>query len=177
MVPYGLQKQKHFIVENYYGPKIDPVDPVQKNFIASTRQLKWKNIGALEEVFASQEIKATGATLDIGRINHTDFLEKIAGSYAVVIASFGDISPNTILDAIRCQKPFIVTQETGIYDRVKSVAVFVDPKNLDDIKEKIIWLSDAKNYELQKKKLKSFDFTHSWEEMAGEYISIYDSLK
>ncbi|MEQ1561701.1 MAG: hypothetical protein ABL899_03215, partial [Nitrospira sp.] len=177
MKPYRLEEQRHFIVENYYGPRLNPVESSEKNFIGSARKLKWKNIEMLQNIFESQEVKSVGVRLEISHIPHEQFLEKIRQSYAVIVASFGDISPNTILDAIRCQKPFIVTKETGIYERIKDVAVFVDPKNPDDIKERVLWLSIPQNYELQKKKLQSFNFTHSWEEMADEYLRIYDSIK
>ena len=66
--------------------------------------------------------------------------------------SLGDISPNMIMDAIRYNRPFIVTRETGIYDRIKDIAIFVDPENTEDIAEKIVWLSQPENYEKQKEK-------------------------
>lgn len=177
MKPYGLENQRHFIVENYYGPRLNPTEAIEKNFVGSTRKLKWKNIDVLKKVFDSKEVKSSGSILDIDPIRHDKFLEKIRSSYAVIVASFGDISPNTILDAISCQKPFIVTKETGLYDRIKDIAVFVDPNDPEDIREKVLWLSDEDNYQAQKKKVGSFNFTHTWEEMAKEYIKIYDSLK
>ena len=67
------------------------------------------------------------------------FMERISRCYAVILASLGDISPNMILDAIRHNKPFILTKETGLYDRLKNIAIFVDPENTDDIKEKILF--------------------------------------
>lgn len=177
MKPYGLQNQKHFIVENYYGPKITLQTPAKKNFVATTRRLKWKNIPMLEKVFESPELKSTGAYLDLETLSHEGFLDKLASSYAVIITSLGDISPNTILDAIRCGKPFILTRENGLHNRIKDIAIFVDPQDPKDIAEKVIWLSDLTNYKGQKERVRSFTFTHTWENIAGEYMAIYDSIR
>ena len=172
MEPYQLSKQKHFIVENYYGPKISSVEPDAKNFIAATRKLKWKNLGMLEKVFIQ-----IPASLDMETVPHDKFLEKLSKSYAVIIASLGDISPNTILDAIRCNKPFILTKENGLSPRIKDISIFVDPLSEEDIKEKVSWLLNPANYEAQKGKIEAFSFTHSWEGIAKEYLAVYDSIR
>lgn len=177
MEPYGLTKQRHFVVENYYGSKLSSRDPEKKNFVASTRKIKWKNIELLKKTFEREDVVASGAILDMAASPHDEFLQKIANSYATIIVSLGDISPNTILDAIRCGKPFVITQETGLYERIKNVALFVDPQDSNDIAKKVIWLSDPVNYQEQKKRIKSFIFTHGWEDIAREFILTYDAIK
>lgn len=177
MGPYELSGQKHFIVENYYGPKLPSQEPVGKNFLGATRKLKWKNISLLEKVFMENEVKESGASLDLSPVPHEQFMEKLSSSYAVIIASLGDISPNTILDAIRCNKPFIITRENGLTPRIKDIGIMIDPEDAKDIRDKVLWLSDPTNYERQKAKLENFTFTHTWEEMAGEYLNIYNKLK
>lgn len=176
LAPYGLEKQKHFIIENYYGSKIASQIPKRKNFIAATRKLKWKNMELLEKVFEGSEVRESGAALDTSHSRHQEFLERIAGSYAVIIASLGDISPNTILDAIRYNKPFILTKENGLYPRIKDIGLFVDPENPEDIKEKVLWIMKPENYALQKSKINQFTFIHDWDKMAQEYIDIWRKL-
>jgi glycosyltransferase involved in cell wall biosynthesis len=176
MKPYGLENQKHFIIENFYGPHIPSHPPQAKNFVGTTRNLKWKNLNLLKKVFASESVVQSGASLDMEVLPHEKFLDKISNSYAVVLVSLGDISPNMILDAIRLGKPFIVTKETGIYERIKDIALFVDPKDPHDIEAKVLWLKKEENYSLQKQKVESFNFVHNWQEMAGEYIDIYKKL-
>ena len=177
MEPYGLQKQKHFIVENYYGLKVLPLPPQEKNFVASGRNHKLKNIEALKRVFEDSTVKQLGAILDIKAVPPSEFLEKIRNSYAVLVASLSEISPNPIISAISAGKPFIVTKENGLYERIKDVALFVDPKNPEDIKAKILWLCNPENYEIQKEKLSSWDFVHSWEDIAREYLEVQASIK
>ncbi len=176
MGPYQLSGLKHFVVENYYGLRIPSITPRTKNFIASTRQLKWKNLLMSKTVFDREEVKATGAVLDMEALPHTEFLKKVSESYAVIITSLGDISPNTILDALRCGKPFILTCENGLSDRIREIALFVDPEDEEDIAQKVVWLSDSANYALQEGKVRNFTFTHTWEEIADEYLNIYHKI-
>jgi glycosyltransferase involved in cell wall biosynthesis len=174
--PYGLKNVKSVIIENYFGQKIAAGTYSKKNFIAGGRKLKWKNIQMVSEVFNNEEIKAEGI-LDLTTAPHDKFLEKIRNSYAVIVASLGDISPNTIIDAITSSVPFIVTKETGLYERIKDVAIFVDPKNKEDIYEKVLWLLNSDNYEIQKKKLAEWNFIHDWKTIASEYENIFQNIK
>jgi glycosyltransferase involved in cell wall biosynthesis len=174
---YRLEPKKSFIVENFCGPHEPPVAPENRAFVAATRQLKWKNIDLLKEAFADAraEIGRRGLPdieLDNGKAVYDSFVEKIHRSYAVVLASLGDISPNMIFDAIRTGTPFILTKETGIAERIKDVAIFVDPKDKKDIADKIAWLADPANRAAQAEKLRRFSFSHTWEEIAGEIVAI-----
>lgn len=175
--PYELKGQNHFIVENYYGPKLHSEEPESKNFLAASRKLKWKNIPALERVFEEREVKNSGAILDTKALPHEDYLAKLQRSYAVIIASLGDISPNTILDSIRCNKPFILTAENGLFPRIKDIGLYADPLSRESIKEKVLWLLNPDNYAQEKAKIEAFTFIHTWEEMAEEYLAIYNTLK
>lgn len=170
--PYRLDLTKTGIVENYFGPKEVSFPPVKKNFIAGTRPLKWKNDSRLAVAFArvkeqNESLEYDNSTKPFGR-----FMDVLARAYAVILASLGDVSPNLILDSIRHNKPFIVTKETGLYERIKPCAIFVDPENIDDIASKIEWLSNPKNYEEQKKKVEAFNFLHTWEDIAREFLTV-----
>ncbi len=162
--PYGLERAKVFLVENYYGAKEESFKPIDKEFIASARPLVWKNLDILKEV---------GAKISLENSPYKEFMNKLAHAYAVVLVSLGDISPNLILDAIRYNKPFIITGENGLMDRIGGIALSVNPQDVADIKDKILWLSDEKNYIAQVEKVRNFHFTHSWEEIAREIIEIW----
>jgi hypothetical protein len=60
---------------------------------------------------------------DRDELPYESFLNKMKESYAVVLLSLGDISPNMILDAIRLNKPFVCTKENGLMDRIAGVGV------------------------------------------------------
>jgi len=174
---YKLNPKKSFIIENYYGEKIDSSEPKEKNFIFAGRPLKLKNINLLKEIFHELGKEKFDVQLEIiENAPYEELMEKIKKCYAVILPSISDISPNFILDAIRANKPFILTKETGLYDKLKGAGIFVDPFNKNDIKEKILLLADDKNYKEYKEKVKNFNFTHSWEEIANEFLEIYKKL-
>jgi glycosyltransferase involved in cell wall biosynthesis len=174
--PYDLESQKHFIIENYYSPKKESAKPAQKIFVASTRKLKWKNHTRLASAFASAQKTFPEITLDTLAVDHRSFLEKIKESYAVILVSLGDISPNMILETISFNKPFILTKETGLYEKLKDVALFADPLDVKDIEQKIIYLSDPINYDNQIAKIKNFDFIHTYDDIAAEFLNIYHEI-
>ena len=184
---YNLDPGKNFVVENFYGEKI-PTEFAsagqsesrggKKVFVAGTRPLKWKNIERLKLAFDLARKNdwmidlGIDIDLDLSLVSHKKFIEKVSSSHAVILVSLGDISPNMIMDALKTNTPFIVTKETGLLDRLKEVGIFVDPENTEDIKQKILFLADKNNYEVQKKKIESFNFTHSWEEICQEILAI-----
>src|SRR3989344_2955640 len=140
--PYRLDLSKTTIVENYYGPKAKEEIVGQKIFVSGSRELKWKNKVKLRQAFTRAQATRPGLMLDDNNVPYSDFVRKIASSYAVILTSLGDISPNFILDAIRYNKPFILTRETGLADRLQDIAVWVNPEDETNISTKILWLSD-----------------------------------
>ncbi|MEK7088164.1 MAG: glycosyltransferase family 4 protein [Patescibacteria group bacterium] len=174
---YGFDEAKTTIVENYYGPKGPSFPSPEKNFLAGTRPLKWKNSARLAEAFNKAKVKNARIIYDNATKPFEKFMDKVAHCHAVILASLGDVSPNFILDAIRHNKPFILTKETGLYARLKDIGIFVDPENTDDIADKILYLADEKNYEQCRKKIESFNWTHTWSQIADEFLTVYSKIK
>jgi len=175
--PYDLDLAKTVIIENYYGGKevsrsTTETSSVRKIFVAGTRKLKWKNLEVLERAFVQAIERFPEISADFSNASYTQFQDKIRDSYAVILVSLGDISPNLILDAIRLGKPFICTKETGIYDKIKEVGIFVDPESEREIVEKIIFLSQKVNYEEAIRRLDNFTFVHNWEKIADEFLNL-----
>jgi hypothetical protein len=181
--PYKIDINKTLVVENHYerisdiGAGIKNFDfGLPKNFVASSRPLKWKNISMLKKVFNDNDLQNAGAVLDTEMMSHENFLNKISNSFAVILVSLGDISPHMILDAISLNKPFIVTEENGLMNRISDIAITVDPKDEQDIKEKIKWLLNENNYKSQVEKISKFSFVRTWEEIAKEYVEIFKKV-
>ncbi len=182
--PYQLDLKKCFIVENFYAPA-EEHSHILKNvrmssdkiFVGGVRALNWKNLARLEEAFTRVRQQGLPVELQLQTGSRGKFLEDIAASYAVILVSLGDVSPNTILEAISLGKPFILTRETGLYEKLKDIGVWVDSENVDDIAAKIVWLSDEHNYKAQQEKIKAFTFRHSWENIVEEIMDIYARIK
>ncbi|MFH0804140.1 MAG: glycosyltransferase family 4 protein [Candidatus Zambryskibacteria bacterium] len=180
---YGLNVADTCIVENYYGPKAASAEsfgePGESNkiFIGSARNLVWKNFNVLERVFGKIKTKHPKVVLFTDSLPYQQFMEKMSKSYAVVLVSLGDISPNMILDAIRLNRPFICTKEVGIFERIKEAGIFIDPLNEREIEMAILNLLTEEGYRRAKEKVRSFNFTHTWNEIASEFIRTLDSTE
>ncbi|OHB10867.1 MAG: hypothetical protein A3H60_01940 [Candidatus Zambryskibacteria bacterium RIFCSPLOWO2_02_FULL_44_12b] len=169
---YSMEKIKTSVIENYFGPKEADFPPQNNTFIASSRNLVWKNLDMLKIVF--NKIKLADLFLD--SLPFDEFMNKINSSYAIILASLGDVSPNLILDAIRYNKPFICTKEVGILDRIKDIGIFVDPLNEKEIENAVIKLLNKEEYGKWRQKVKNFNFIHTWEEIADEIINVWKHL-
>lgn len=174
---YGLNIEKTYIIENFYGDKESDIDVKNPVFIASTRNLVWKNLSVLEKVFDKIQILHPEARLYKNNVPYESLMALMANSYAVILVSLGDISPNMIMDSIRLNRPFICTKEVGIYDRIKEAGIFVDPLNEAEIEKAILEILNKDGYEKVKERVRNFDFTHSWGQIADEFLAIYGTIK
>jgi glycosyltransferase involved in cell wall biosynthesis len=106
------------------------------------------------------------------RFSREGYLERVRRCYAVVLPSVSDVNPNGIIDAIRYGKPFLCTKDSGIYDRLKEVGVFVDTLDADSMAHGLETLLDDEKYAALQAKIAAFTFTHSWAEITDELLSI-----
>lgn len=173
---YGLDKDKTSIVENFYGQKKADLESQSKEFIGSTRKLVWKNLDMLESIFIDIKKKGSEVVLFSENISFDDLMDRMKKSYAVILISLGDISPNMILDAIRFNRPFICTKEVGIFDRIKDAGIFVDPLDREEIEKAVLNLLTEEGYKEAKEKVRSFNFVHTWDQIAEEFLTIYKNL-
>lgn len=165
---YQIAEPKTRLIENYFGAKESSVAPDKKIFIGATRSLKWKNQARLAGAFTL----VPGIERDTDQAGYDQFMQKIKSCYAVILVSLGDISPNLILDAIRYNKPFILTTENGLESRIGSLGLRADPENVADIAAKIAMLLDAQVYQAESEKIKQFTFTHEWPTIANEFLTL-----
>jgi len=173
---YGLSLEKTKIVENYYGQKESDDEFYSKEFVASARNLVWKNFDILDTVFNKIKLKSPEVALFKDNLPYMQFIEKMKNCFAVILVSLGDISPNMILDAIRLNRPFICTREVGIYDRIKDAGTFVDPLNEKEIEDAVLDLLTEEGYKKSKERVKNFNFVHTWEQIAYKFLEVSNNL-
>ena len=169
---YEIEVNKTCIIENYFGPKEIDKDFDSKILIASTRNLVWKNLDILKEVFEKIKKENLELVLFLDNLPYKQFMEEMSKSYAVILVSLGDISPNMIMDAIRFNRPFICTKEIGIYDRIKEAGIFVDPLNEKETEDAVLNLLTEEGYQKAKEKVRNFNFTHTWDQIAEEFLNV-----
>ena len=132
-----------------------------------------KNIKRTEQAFVKAKEIQKDIELDVlSGFKREELLRKISECYAVILPSFSEVSPNLIMEAISFNKPFIMTEDTGIHDRVGDIGIFISPLSEENIKEKILFLSDEVSYKEQKAKIEGFNFAHSYKEIAEEILNI-----
>jgi glycosyltransferase involved in cell wall biosynthesis len=167
---YGIPEEKIGHIENYYGPKLNSEESSEKVFVAYTRELKWKNIDTLRQVFEMAKENYPDVVLKTGSISHQDFLKELSRCYAVVLVSLGDISPNMVLEALQYGKPVLITKENGLIDRLGDTVLYADPLNPKDIREKIELLLQPAQYAKYKERAENFSFIHTYDDIAEEFL-------
>jgi len=172
--PYHLQSKKILVIENYYGKRQEePSFSVsKKEFIGAVRDLKWKNKERLMKAFERVKNLIPLATLNLEPAPYAEFVKRMEEAYAVALVSLGDVSPNMILDALRLGKPFILTRETGLYEKLKDVGLFVNPESEEEIANAFMTMARPEMYQEYVRKVRAFSFTHSWKQICEEFLTI-----
>lgn len=174
--PYRLRREKTAVIENCYG-KREPTDaPERKVFLWAGRPIFLKNTERMKEAFEKARKRDEVLSLECLSVPHEVLLSRIRSSYAVILPSLSEVSPNFILEAIRFEKPFVTTRHIGLKDRIGKLGVFVDPTDEKAITEGIMSLADPEVYRTFRGELRQFGFTHTWTDIAAEFISIFESL-
>lgn len=175
--PYGLVFKKTCIIENaYLDVESSRVDYSQKIFLSPTRESYVKNKQKLEEAFGIVSKKHNDIVLDTKIVSHLVMVEKISKAYAVLATSLSDVSPNLVLYALQYAVPVIITKDTGMADRLKSMAIFVDPLSVNDIVSAIEDILDPVKYQEYRDNIINSKYRHSWNEIAQEFLDLYKKI-
>lgn len=174
---YCLNPGKTFVIENFFGRKIEDHNPAKKIFLFAGRKIKFKNLKLVDAIFEELKQENRGLKLEImDNLSQDELKEKIKKSYALIVPSITDFAPNFIIEGIAANKPFILTKHCGLAEKLKDIGIFIDPFDKEDIKSKILFLANKENYQLYKEKIANFNFTHSWQDIAQEFLNIYKFL-
>lgn len=170
---YIVNPEKVKIIENCYYGKHQSATFQEKVFLASSRQIAVKNFSNIEKAFEKARMTFPDIKLDKSPYSSEEYDKKLKSCYAVVVASFSDISPNSVIEAVSYNKPFILTKYNGIQHRLAGAGIIIDPNDAEDIAKGFFALTDEKRYAEEVKKIKRISFTHSFEEIAKEFIGIF----
>ncbi len=153
------------------------VDHDRKVFLSPSRDRFIKNKKNIETAFAEVRSRHPEAVLDTKVVSREGLIEKIRKAHAVVVASVSEVSPNMVLDAMQYCVPVIVTRDTGIADRIRGSAIFVDPSSVSDIAKAAETLLDPAAYRARVQAILGREFTHSWNEIAQEFLDLYSKIQ
>lgn len=176
---YGVPAQKASVIENYYPQKAvmaqEPEQrPGKKVFLWAGRRVKWKNVDVLTRAFEkASRVNPDIALETISSAPSEELEKKFRTCWAIVLPSITEVGSNTIIEALAFNVPFILTRESGLSDRIAELGLFVDPLSEKDLTDKILLLADDARHREYVNKVANFRFTHSWEEIADEFLAIF----
>lgn len=173
---YGIDEKRAAVVENAIPAKLESVPYAKKNFLFFTRAIPLKNKELFEAAFKKAQVADPRISLETGTISQADLMEKMRSAYAVVLPSISEVTPNYIIDAIRCGKPFLLTKYSGYAERFKDYGVIVDPLSMEDMAQGIMRLAEPKEYERLKTNLAEFAHVRPYTAIASEFVALLNEI-
>ena len=164
------------ILENTVGEKISHDDPVSRSILFYSRQIVLKNIPAFRRAFDVVQKESPDISLETGSITHENLLLRMRTCYAVAIPSVSEVAPNTLIDALRCGKPCILSKYSGYAERFKDMCILVDPLSEVDMARGIREIYDTQVYDRLVKNIRSFRDVRTYTEVAHDLVLILEKI-
>ncbi|MDB5187744.1 MAG: glucosyltransferase [Candidatus Kaiserbacteria bacterium] len=169
---YRIAKEHTHIIGNAIEELTPGEPPHEKIFMWNVRSLVFKNLTIVRSAFARVQAKFPDIILDDGIYSHKELLERMKYCYAVLLPSITEISPNFILDAARCHKPFIMTKYCGLEEELQPYGLLVDPLNEDELVVAIKSLLDPRVYEQECEKVSKWSTVRTYDAVARDFIKV-----
>jgi glycosyltransferase involved in cell wall biosynthesis len=160
------------IIENAISERLESVAPERKNFVMYGRDIKLRNKKKLAVAYQNAKKIVPEITLETGQLPQGELMEKIRRAYVVILPSVSEITPNLILDALRCGKPFILSKYSEYATLYKEFGLFVDPLDANDISEKILMMCDDSTYAGFVERIKQNPLMRTYDDLADDFIRI-----
>lgn len=169
---YGFDRARTHIVENAIEEKLTAETPAKKNYLFCTREIALKNHTAFRRAFDIAQKENPDIELEEGTVPYNELLEKMRACYAVVLPSVSEVTPNYIIDALQCGKPFLLTKHSGYAERFGQYGVLVDPLSIEDMARGVHELADTARYNEITRKIANFNERHTYADIAHEYVQL-----
>ncbi len=170
---FKLDMAKVHMVENIFAARTKRnIVPKNRIILSPSRNIFLKNKVGLMQAFALVKERFFDAELDTETSAHEELLSRMSDAYMVVVPSFSEVSPNTVLDALSLGVPVVVTSDCGMKERLEDLVVWVDPKNPEDIARGIEMLMDSKVYSEYMARMSKFSYIHTEEMCAKEFLDL-----
>lgn len=200
---FGIQEKKTIIIQNPFPDTGSPnyqLPTANYQLLYAGRLIKLKNLDFLIDAFygvlsktakdltlkiigegpEQQKLKAKSEKLKVNEkiifsssVSHQDLLKEIQQSYLCILPSLTEITPNFVLECIKLQKPILLTKETAYREVFKDNLIFIDPQDEKDLKDKILYLLEEKNYLDYLEKIKKIPTDYSWSNVIEKHVSLF----
>lgn len=171
---YALSDARTHVIENAIPERLIAEQGAAKNFLHYGRELALKNSPMLHRAFGRVKRSHPEISLEEGSVPQAELLTRIRKGYAVVLPSLSDVTPNYILDAIRCGTPFLLTKHSAYADRYKDFGVIVDPMSEESIVGGLERLLDPSEYARMRTAIASYTEVRTYEDIAREFLATRD---
>ncbi|MBI4053989.1 MAG: glycosyltransferase family 4 protein [Candidatus Doudnabacteria bacterium] len=120
--------------------------------------------------------KLQGRVKILQSMQGNEFAKLIAESWAVVIPSFTELSPNLALECIGLHVPVLLTSFNGLPQDVRKALLEFNPFKVSELVERLHFLLNQQNYENYLKTLKTIRLDRGWTEVLGDYQAVFSNL-
>ncbi len=170
--PYHLDDSRVHVVENMIGERLQRNTTTDRSILLYGRQIALKNTAAFRSAF--EKARADGVDLDLeeGMVPYPELIEKMRASYAVAIPSISEVAPNSVIDALRCGVPFILTKYSGYAEKYKDMGIIVDPLDKSDLTQGITKLADPATYARLCANIAAYTEVRTYDDIAHEMLAI-----
>jgi glycosyltransferase involved in cell wall biosynthesis len=172
---YGFSRERAEVIGNVIGERI-PSDTSDRTMLLYGRSLVLKNAPAFRRAYARARKRGLDITLEERTVPYEQFIERIRSSHAVVLPSVSEVAPNTVIDALRCGKPFLLTKYSGYAEEFKDYGVIVDPLDEEDMARGMEALADEKGYKALCAHIATFDTIRTYDDVAADLLRILTAI-
>ncbi len=173
---YGFPFERAHIVENAIGERF-AAEESDHTLLFYGRSLALKNGSAFRRAFAHARRRGLPLTLEARIVPHDKLIERIRRAHAVVIPSISDVAPNTIIDALRCGKPFLLTKYSGYAEKFKEYGIIVDPLDEEDMTRGMEALADPKTYKELCARIAQFTEVRTYDDVAEDFLGLLQKIR
>lgn len=116
-------------------------------------------------------------TIFKGKLQHSQIVDELQKADVFVLPSVTEGMSNSLLEAIACGLPVLVTNVGGSAELVKDNGFIVEKANYSTLREKIkLYLSDKKVIKKHSEASLRISQNMSWGNVANEYYNIYQKM-
>jgi glycosyltransferase involved in cell wall biosynthesis len=172
--PYKINKEKISVIDNACG-KSDLKHVGGNTFLCAWRPTAFKNVDMLEKAHRLAKEKCGDVKLDIFKgMPREELHEKMQYARALVIPSLTELSPNMAFEALSMGLPVVLTRDCGAKEIIGNAVVWIDPKDENDIADKMCDMLDDKIYEKMKRNIENFSCLHTYSDIAKEFLKVVE---
>lgn len=107
------------------------------------------------------------------KLSRQELLDKLKTAYLVIFPSYTDISPNTMLESISVDTPFVSSTEIG-FDWLKSQIRMFDPMHPEQLTKHLDELSNPEEYKKYSKIIENISYDYSYSQAAEDTLKIFN---